>query len=154
MSEKQKIPVDPSLYDEQFFLDPEHGCGCGGWKIIQDTGGRQFPIYYKEFYELAKIKASDRVLDIGCGRGEFVVFCASQGNVAIGVDYSAYAIDIANELKNMVANGIDDRDIVKKSTFKQADAKALPFENDEFDVIVSRPTVEHLHQWELMQMFQ
>ncbi len=153
-SENKEKPVDPGRYDKRFFLDSEVGCGCGGWKIIQETGGGQFPTYYKEFYELAQIKAGNRVLDIGCGRGEFVVFCALQGANATGVDYSADAIEIANGLKELVAKRRGDNSIAQRSTFRQADAKTLPFPNNEFDVIVSRAVVEHLHQWELSQMLQ
>ena len=153
-SEKQEKPVDRGRYNKRFYLEPKVGCGCGGWKIIQETGGEQFPTYYKEFYELAQIKAGSRVLDIGCGRGEFVVFCALHGANATGVDYSADAIEIANGLKELVAKGRGDNSIVERSTFWQADAKSLPFPDDEFDVVVSRAVVEHLHQWELVQMLQ
>ncbi|OGW48175.1 MAG: hypothetical protein A2Y66_02400 [Nitrospirae bacterium RBG_13_41_22] len=153
-SENKEKPVDPGRYDKYFFLDPKYGCGCGGYKIIQDTEGQQFPAYYDEFYKLAQIKTESRVLDIGCGRGEFVIFCALKGAIAIGVDYSADAIDIANGLKELVAKGREDNSIVQRSTFRQADVKSLPFPDDEFDVIVSRAVVEHLHQWELLQMLQ
>lgn len=152
--ENREKPVEPGRYDRGFFLDPKYGCGCGGWKIIQETGGEQFPTYYDDFYELAQIKAGNRVLDIGCGRGEFVIFCALQGAIATGVDYSADAIEIANELKKLVAKGRGDNSIAQRSTFRQADAKSLPFPDGEFDVIVSRAVVEHLHQWELLQMLQ
>ena len=153
-SENQEKPVDPRRYDKYFFIDPKSGCGCGGWKIIQETRGQQFPVYYKEFYQLAQIKPGSRVLDIGCGRGEFVVFCALQGAIATGVDYSADAIEIANGLKELVAKDRGDNSIVERSIFHQADAKTLPFPDDEFDVIVSRAVVEHLHQWELLCMLQ
>jgi len=153
-NENREKPVEPRRYDRGFFLDPKYGCGCGGWKIIQETGGEQFPTYYKEFYELAQIKPGSRVLDIGCGRGEFVIFCALQGANATGMDYSVDAIEIANGLKELVAQGRGDNTIVERSTFRQADAKALPFPDGEFDVIVSRAVVEHLHQWEFLQVLQ
>ena len=153
-SEKQEKPVDRRRYNKRFYLEPKVGCGCGGWKIIQETGGEQFPTYYKEFYELAQIKAGNRVLDIGCGRGEFVVFCALQGANATGVDYSVDAIEIANGLKEFVAKGRGDNSIVERSIFRQADAKALPFPDGEFEVITSRAVVEHLHQWEFLQVLQ
>lgn len=153
-SENREKPVDPGRYDKGFFLSSEYGCGCGGWKIIQETRGQQFPAYYKEFYELAQIKAGSHVLDVGCGRGEFVVFCTLQGAVATGVDYSADAIEIANGLKELVVKGRGDNSIAQRSAFRQADAKTLPFPDGEFDVIVSRAVVEHLHQWELLQMLQ
>jgi ubiquinone/menaquinone biosynthesis C-methylase UbiE len=153
-TEKNEKPVDPGRYDKHFFLDSEVGCGCGGWKIIQETGGQQFPAYYREFYELAQIKAGNRVLDVGCGRGEFVLFCALQGAIATGVDYSSGAIEIANGLKELVAKGRGDNSIVQRSIFQQVDAKALPFPDGEFDVIVSRAFVEHLHQWEFLQVLK
>lgn len=153
-SENKEKPVDPGRYDKYFFLDSEVGCGCGGWKIIQETEGQQFPAYYDEFYKLAQIKPGSRVLDIGCGRGEFVIFCALQGAIATGVDYSADAIEIAKDLKELVAKGRGDNSIAQRSTFRQADAKSLPFPDGEFDVVVSRAVVEHLHQWELLQVLQ
>lgn len=153
-SKNMNKPVDPENYNRSFFLNPKYGCGCGGWNIIQNTGGQQFPSYYKEFYELAQIKAGYRVLDIGCGRGEFVIFCALQGAIATGVDYSADAIEIANGLKKLVIEGRKDISIEQRCTFHQADVKTLPFPDNEFEVIVSRAMVEHIHQWELMQMLK
>lgn len=153
-NEEKEKPVEPKKYDKHFFLSSEYGCGCGGWNIIQNTGGQQFPSYYKEFYELAQIKAGYRVLDIGCGRGEFVIFCALQGAIATGVDYSADAIEIANGLKKLVIEGRKDISIEQRGTFHQADVKTLPFPGNEFEVIVSRAMVEHIHQWELMQMLK
>lgn len=151
VNDHREKPVSSSRYDRNFFLGSEAGCGCGGWGLIQESGGQQFPRYYDEFYKLAQIEPGDSVLDVGCGRGEFVMYCASRGAVASGVDYSTDAIAIANALQELVAKGRCDSSIAQLSTFYHADSKQLPFPDNHFDVVTSRAVVEHLRQWELLQ---
>lgn len=66
-------------------------------------------------------KTSGRLLDVGCGTGQFLkVFGDSK---AVGLDFSAKALELA---RSKVSNQLI-----------QGDIRQLPFENESFDVVVS-----------------
>ena len=75
---------------------------------------------------------ASRVLDVGCAKG-FMLYDLEQLIPKItvrGVDISQYAI----------ANAIDDM----KPFVSEADARALPFEDESFDVVISINTIHNL----------
>ena len=82
---------------------------------------------------------SGSVLDIGCGNGQLMIKLAQkfpQVNLT-GVDYWGknwdYSTDVC--LANMKIAGITDR-----VSFKNGSASSLPFENEQFDLVVSNLT--------------
>jgi SAM-dependent methyltransferase len=77
----------------------------------------------------------DRILDIGCGRGEIARACAEHGADAIGLDYSRAALDIASEAGTP--------DLV------EAGATQLPFPDGAFDKILFMEILEHLDDVDL-----
>lgn len=89
-----------------------------------------------------------RVLDVGCGRGDLVFSLASLGHEAKGIDYSQDAISIAE----IVRKGLPE-EVQKNSSFSYMDAKEMAIEN-EFDAVIMDDIVEHLHDWELLEMFK
>ena len=72
------------------------------------------------------------VLDVGCGMGRFVEVARRWGARVVGVDLST-AVEVA-------AQNLSDRDGV---SFFQADAFALPFAAESFDVIYSVGVLHH-----------
>jgi ubiquinone/menaquinone biosynthesis C-methylase UbiE len=73
-----------------------------------------------------------RVLDLGSGFGHFThVAQEGFGLDCTGVDYSAEDVEIA-------------RDLYPASTFLQARAEELPFDDSSFDTIVLRDSLHHL----------
>ncbi len=119
------------------------------WKIraINEGNDPRSTIKDHEFREMEiaiisrYLKPTDVVLDIGCGNG-FSTFCYLE-NVSqiIGVDYIQEFIDWANRLYLNDANR-------NKLRFLQADVLALPFNNDQFDVVLSERTLINLSTWE------
>ena len=83
-----------------------------------------------------RLRPGHRVLDLGCGRGATSVFLAREA----GVDVVAVDRAIgAGQLQAVVeAAGVGDRVEVM-----QADARRLPFVDDEFDAIVSIDAFEY-----------
>ncbi len=83
------------------------------------------------------LKAGDRILDVGCGKG-FLVYDFMQavpGLEARGIDISAYAIENAKE---------------EARPFLQAgNANQLPFADHSFDLVVSITTLHNLHCYDL-----
>jgi SAM-dependent methyltransferase len=83
------------------------------------------------------LRANDRVLDVGCGKG-FLLYeltKAVEGIEVVGLDISAYAIANAKqEVRDHLVKG---------------DAKALPFPDNSFDLVVSINTLHNLQLPEL-----
>lgn len=83
------------------------------------------------------IKAGDKILDIGCGKG-FLIYDFTQvvpGIEVRGIDVSKYAID----------NALED----VKGHITLGHANKLPFDDDEFDLVFSINTFHNLHAYDL-----
>jgi SAM-dependent methyltransferase len=84
-------------------------------------------------------RGDEKVLDVGCGRGLLLIWAAKRlttGN-AVGIDIWNSNAEFRNTpemtLNNARIEGVSDRIEVKT-----ADARHLPFEDDSFDVVLSR----------------
>ena len=100
-------------------------------------------IYYKDakpptrlsrhFNRLASkidIQPGQEVLDVACGKGEWLVAVKNRGGVPAGLDLSNKAIDICKA-------------ILPDGEFYVDTAEKLPFENKRFDVISCLGAIEH-----------
>jgi ubiquinone/menaquinone biosynthesis C-methylase UbiE len=134
-------PVSSELYDSNYYTKYNHGFDS------YNKGGLLMPDLEKIFKD---VDFKDKViLDVGCGRGEFVCYALSKGAAyAVGIDYSKASVDISNEL---ITNMFKDSDTINQVKILQMDAKHLEFTDDAFDIIVLLDIVEHLHDWELKQ---
>lgn len=74
-------------------------------------------------------KETIRILDVGTGPGFFPILLASQGYRVDGVDYTPEMLEQARENAG---------ELNERITFSRMDAKDLDFEDDTFDVIVTR----------------
>lgn len=82
------------------------------------------------------IRAGSRVLDLGCGRGATSVFLANELDVeVVAVDLWVPETELAG---NLGAAGVGDR-----VTAANADARNLPFGDEEFDAILSVDAFEY-----------
>jgi SAM-dependent methyltransferase len=77
--------------------------------------------------------AGRRVLEIGCGVGEFTRLLAERGATVTGADISRVAVDQAR--REVAA--------FPSATALVADICALPFASASFDLVVSLETIEH-----------
>ncbi len=84
-----------------------------------------------------------RLLEIGCGRGDFSIWLAKQFPDAeiVGVDFSTTAISIAQSRAAAAA---------VNAQFVVGDAEALGFSDDEFDYVISCECFEHVPNPEKM----
>ncbi|WP_406725516.1 class I SAM-dependent methyltransferase [Streptomyces sp. GD-15H] len=80
--------------------------------------------------DAARIQATDRVLDIGCGNGRLTRLAARTADRAVGVDLSAPMLERARA--SVAEEHLDN------VSHLQADAQVYPFEDAAFDVALSR----------------
>jgi len=77
----------------------------------------------------------ERVLDLGCGTGHYLMELERAGCEGVGVDFSLEALKIARQLKKL-----------KKGSFSliRGDVEKLPFLSEYFDKVLLVDTIEHL----------
>jgi ubiquinone biosynthesis O-methyltransferase len=78
--------------------------------------------------ELIGDVAGKRVLDVGCGDGDFAIELARRGAIVTGIDSSVEMIQAARARPAPIGGQVD---------FQVADAHLLPFEEGSFDIVVA-----------------
>lgn len=86
----------------------------------------------------ARLKGTERVLDIATGPGYIAEAFARAAREVIGVDLTEAMLAIARERTQ--ARGITN------ISFRAADAQDLPFESGSFEVVVCRLVIHHLQK--------
>ncbi len=84
----------------------------------------------------ARLKGDERVLDVATGPGYIAEAFAREAREVIGVDLTAAMLAIAEERTRQRG--------IKNVSFRIGDVQHLPFENEEFDVVVSRLALHHM----------
>jgi arsenite methyltransferase len=92
---------------------------------------------HRDFYEntakVLNLKQDDKYLEIGFGSGLFIKNYASHVAKIAGVDLSEEMINLASSInKKLIKSG--------KAEFKHGNVSSLPWENDEFTVVVGIET--------------
>jgi len=80
--------------------------------------------------EAGRIDGHSAILELGCGTGDVAVQLADFGGRVVGTDFAENMIKIAAER-------------FPQLEFCVADAENVPYEDDEFDVVVSNYTAHH-----------
>lgn len=111
----------------EYFADP--------WRDGQSITGRRNRRFLERM-DLTKI-AGKRILDVGCGNGQFSVFFAMYGAEVWGIELSEVGIDVANATAQM--NGVSD-----SCHFIVGDATATDFPTGHFDYITFSAALHHL----------
>lgn len=123
--------VDSGIYGSDYFLER-----CGGVEFFQAYGYKILKPSMQFAVLQAGLKPGDRVLDIGCGRGELVAHLAEKGFDATGIDYSEAAVACAKGL-------------YPKGDFRLVRSDEPLFEAGSFDKIFMLGTIEHLYEPEI-----
>ena len=103
-------------------------------ETIYNEKSRPFTIYPKKLinylYKRFDLKENQEILELGCGRGDFLNEFKKKNLQVYGVDLSNYSQSFFSELN-----------------FKKVDLSKdkLPFEDNFFDVIYSKSFIEHFY---------
>ena len=91
--------------------------------------------FFKSRIKSIKFVNKKKILDAGCGFGQWS-FALSQSNYkVIGIDYSKKRIKIANKIKK--------KNNFKNVSFIEGSLESLPFKNETFDAIFSYSVIYH-----------
>jgi SAM-dependent methyltransferase len=82
-----------------------------------------------QLVEFARVKAEDGVLDVACGTGVVAVTAARRGARVTGLDLTPELLERARENAAIAKVSID---------FHEGDVEKLPFDDSEFDVVLSQ----------------
>ena len=129
MDSHQPLVADPSNAGQVGAWDGNEGAF---WTAQARRFDETLTKSHGPFLAAAAITERDHVLDVGCGTGQAtrdVARVAVNGS-ALGVDLSSQMIGLAR--KTAADEGIDNVE------FRHADAQIHPFEDAEFDVVISR----------------
>lgn len=131
-------PVSPHAYTEEYYLE----CSSGHDRFEESRGLYVPPLIFS-IVERAGVQPGQRVLDVGCGRGEVTYNLAKLGAEAVGIDYAATALKLARRMR------AEHPDLADRVTLVKCDAKRMPFLSGAFDAAFMLDVVEHLQPWEL-----
>ena len=138
-------PVSASEYDDAWIAD------TWGWDDGEEfvsTGGMHIRPRLEKALKMAQLEKGMKILDVGCGRGEVVLYCARKGIDSVGIDYSPDAIDMAQKARDKIPPEAKER-----AEFILGDINDLRDSLGPFDRILLLDIVEHLHDYELIPLF-
>jgi 2-polyprenyl-3-methyl-5-hydroxy-6-metoxy-1,4-benzoquinol methylase len=136
--------VDPSIYDSDYYLKAFKG---DPGQYIDELNNRMQNSLDRSM-ELGDPKPSERVLDIGCGRGQLAYTCAVLGCITTAIDYSEDAVKLTMLARENLPVQARGRLEVSRMDFKDLD------ENKAYDVIFMADLIEHLTDEQIGQLMK
>ncbi|MFH1224995.1 MAG: glycosyltransferase [Candidatus Diapherotrites archaeon] len=117
--------LKPEDYGENYFLNETRGSA-----EFRESRGEMLGEKHGRVLSLLEPKSGERILDIGCGRGELAYHAAKSGATCFGLDFSPAALRLAQE-KN-------------RGRLVQGACTELPFRKGAFDAAVLGDIIEHI----------
>jgi len=123
-------PAPADFYSREYFLGR-----CGGFAEFKAEGGKVLDAIRRVAFALVAPQPGERVMDLGCGRGELCCAMAEAGAISIGVDFSRDALAMARETAQRLGQPL---------LLVRARAEAMPFRAASVDAVLATDIVEHL----------
>jgi SAM-dependent methyltransferase len=123
------------------------GLACGAmacWMICSSKFGK---VRERETYlDLLAWRGDERVLDVGCGRGLFLIGAAKRLTTgrAIGIDIWQ-AEDLSGNDPAATSNNAMIEEVADRVEVQTADARKLPFDDASFDVVLSSAALHNIY---------
>ena len=142
---KTSKPVKSDIYKKHYYLK---AFGDSLDEYLKNLTSGNLDNRFAEVFRLAGLKEGERVLDIGCGRGELLYFSLLKGaSSVVGIDYSEAALSIAKKAIKTLPKDLQD-----KARLLHQDISLLKLE-DKYDCCFLTDVVEHLTQSQLEYLF-
>lgn len=109
--------------------------GIVWWGHETEAGKARLKLRSKIAIKEAGIAKDSKILEIGCGNGDFTRYLAEETQASI------LAVDISPELIKIAREKIKNPNVV----FDVANIENLPFEAESFDVIIGKSILHHLN---------
>ncbi len=100
-----------------------------GRQSLAELQNQKLQLWTREINSVIGTKKKLQVLDIGTGSGYMALLLASQGHSVTGIDLCDSMIAAAKQLKMQLQ---------LEAEFLTADAETLPFEDNSFDLLITR----------------
>ena len=127
------------MYTQDYYMND-----CGGYDDFRNSDGTKIEQRLQDVYNLVNPDRTDRILDIGCGRGELSFALSASGADVTGIDYSADAIKIA---KKTFGGKRDNLRYIQADIFQMDQLNT-------YDKIVMADVVEHIENDVLERIFE
>lgn len=128
MLDKKNKEIASSVYDRDYLMSNH----LSGFDEFQAGGLSALKRAQSEKLHLNK---NSSLLELGFGRGEFILHCANLCKAVVGLDYSEAAVEIARELLSDCEN----------AEALKGDCRRLSYEADSFDRVYAGDIIEHMN---------
>ena len=102
------------------------------WVAREESLNAALVAHTEHLFAAADVRATDRLLDVGCGTG-----ATTRASARRAVDGHALGVDLSSAMLDR-ARARADAEGLRNVTFEQGDAQVQPFEPEHFDLALSR----------------